>query len=135
MSNQIKINLPKVKAFKLPIKKNGNPEITDIHYDLWTLKITLNFERQDYPTYLIFENVVGFRVLDEGDLLEFWNPEVRIDDWIWEIQEGGWTDLEKCRKGFLSATKSTDTEYFVCGINECLNVITNEHPKIYEPNN
>lgn len=42
-----------------------------------------------------FEVASGFRVLDEGDLLEFWAAEVRVPGWLWRVTGGGWLDLEQ----------------------------------------
>ena len=74
MENIQKLLRPKATEFQTEIV-DSNPEIFNINYDLWTLKITLGFNDIDRPIYAIFKNVIGFRVLDEGNLLEFWTKE------------------------------------------------------------
>ncbi len=107
------------------------PEIIHLNYDVWTLRVTAEFE--DIRVYVDFTNVKGFRVLDEGDLLEFWNPESRIKGWLWEVKSGGWFDLEKIREGFVTGIldgESKPNEYFILGITDCVNVISYNEPKI-----
>jgi hypothetical protein len=68
----------------------GTPAVIQVSFDLWTLRITMQFPGISAPTYVEFENVSGFRVLDEGNLLEFWCPEVRKPGWLWLVEAGGW---------------------------------------------
>jgi len=68
------------------------------------------------------------------DSLEFWNDEIRLNDWFWNIEKGGWTDLERTRKGFVSGLNNETTEYLILGINHCISIIANDKPKISEPN-
>jgi len=116
-------------------KYKGIPEITDLHYDLWTLKITLEFTDLKNPIYLIFKNVGGFRVIDEGNLLEFWDNDDRSNGWLWKITKSGWHDQEKERVGFFTgrANFKDYDEYMIAGINDCLNIITNQEPEFLEP--
>ena len=124
------MNALKVSSHKVELQSKGFPEIVNINYDLWRLTITLNFEEQKEPVYVTFENIVGFRVLDEGDLLEFWDNEKRASGWIWEIEHGGWFELEKSRNGFVSGHSNQNTEYLILGINDCVSVIGNSKPLI-----
>jgi hypothetical protein len=112
----------------------GIPEITDLHYDLWTLKIRLQFIDIIQPVYLTFTNVEGFRVLDEGNLMEFWNNETRANGWLWKVEKGGWHDQEKERDGYFTgkAHLVDYDEYMIVGMNDCLNVITSTEPIIFQ---
>ncbi len=111
----------------------GVPEVTHISYDLWILRITLNFEDIDNPVYVLFEGVCGFRVLDERDLLELWGKDNRADGWFWQIDSGGWFDLEKFRQGFVSGLSDDYTEYLILGINDCVSIIASDVPTIELP--
>lgn len=92
-----------------------------LDYDLETLTVTLrNLETQSL-TSLQISAVEGFRVLDEGDLLEFW-PHCS-GSWLHEITAGGWLDQERLRTGFLSGDRALK-EYLVAGADTCLNVLT-----------
>ena len=128
-----------MKDFNLKVKQivsipfpDEIPEIININYDLWTLKVILKFFTSDTLIYVVFKNVIGFRVLNEGNLLEFWNPEIRVSGWIWEIEEGGWFTLEKLRIDFVEGLHENKLrkEYLVLGINDCVSVITCSSPEI-----
>ncbi len=74
----------------------------------------------------------GVRVLDEGDLNDFWDA-----NWsdagggaIFEIKSGGWLDQEKARPGFIGAYSDWAREFFITGIDDCVNVIAAEPPII-----
>lgn len=125
---------PKVTPVEIAFPSVGHPEIVNINYDLWRLTITLNFSKKDNPVYVTFENIIGFRVLDEGDLLEFWDNDLRLNSWFWNIEKGGWTDLERSRNGFISGLHNDSTEYLILGINDCISIIANDKPKVSEPN-
>jgi len=116
-------------------KYNGIPQLVDLDYDLWTLKIKLVFPDIQNPIYLTFKNVEGFRVLDEGNLMEFWNSETRSDGWLWKVKKGGWHDQEKERDGFFTgkAHLADFDEYMVVGIGKCLSLIGGIEPTITEP--
>lgn len=125
-----KLLKPIVTEFQTEIP-DANPEIYNVTYDLWTLKITLGFDDIKSPIYVIFKNVVGFRVLDEGNLLEFWDKDVRVPGWIWRVESGGWFELEKLRAGFLAQHHGdSHNEYLISGINDCLSVIAESEPII-----
>ena len=121
-----------VEILEIPASRvsEGYPEITDIHYDLWVLRLTLFFAGAKNPTYVHFEAVEGFRVLDEGQLLEFWG-EGRPGSWLCSIQSGGWLSLEQSRQGAPSLSEPTELqEYLVAGINDCVSVIAYEEPSV-----
>ncbi|AWI26830.1 hypothetical protein [Flavobacterium pallidum] len=126
-----KLLVPKAFKFDTGLVTKSNPEIYNVSYDLWTLTITLGFDDVNGPVYVIFKNVIGFRVLDEGDLLEFWNDDVRVPGWIWKIESGGWFELEKLRTGFLTQHhKESHDEFLVSGMNDCVSIIAESEPVI-----
>ena len=125
---------PIAKSLSIAEDFPGLPEITNVSYDLWFLQITLWFENKKPPIYVRFDGIRGFRLLDEGDLLEFWSDN-RPVGWLWEIEKGGWFDLETFRKGFLSSRteKNKIKEYLILGINDCLSVFAYDKPEIFKP--
>lgn len=58
----------KTVPLEMPLTKVAYLE--RLEYDLWTLRLTLSGDAPDVLVYLIFEQIKGFRVLDEGTLLE-----------------------------------------------------------------
>ncbi len=110
--------------------EEGTPEVIDIHYDLWVLRVTVLFAGAKNPTYVNFSAVEGFRVLDEGQLLEFWESAAN-GSWLHRVQNGGWLDLEASRSDALSLER-TDIcqEYLLAGQNDCVSVIAYEAPTV-----
>ena len=113
--------------------KLGIPEVTEVSYDLWVLRVTLTFEKQEQPVYVHFEGVQGIRMLDEGDLQEFWSNGACTNGWLFEIERGGWFDLECTREGFVSKPEIGLREYLVAGVNDCVSVLSYEAPTVHQP--
>jgi hypothetical protein len=131
--NPEKICRPTISTIAESTAFNGVPEVTEIHYDLWILRITLKFEAVEHPIYVSFGGVCGFRVLDEGDLLEFWDPNSRAEGWLWHVKDGGWFALENIREGFVSGAFGGYNEYLVIGIDDCVSIFSTDEPKIEVP--
>jgi len=125
------INTPVVKTVSGAEAIDGIPEVTNLNYDLELLRITLGFQGVRSPIYLTFGGVRGFRMLDEGDLLELWNPDTRAESWLWQVEKGGWFDLESIRNGFVSGATGGYNEFLILGVNECVSVISHDEPTIY----
>lgn len=106
------------------------PELARIEYDAG--KLTIGAFAEGRQIALVqFESVEGFRVLDEGDLLEFWPTcSWSRGKWLWEIHEGGWLELESTRPGFVSEKYKRAAEYLVLGENECVSVISHDRPVV-----
>lgn len=104
-------------------------DIYEVNFDFDGLTVRV-YPEQDGPA-VSFRNPIGFRFLDEGDLLEFWSEEdSEPDGWIFQVQSGGWLELESNRDGFLSSDRKGLKEYFLATVNGCLSVLTFSEPKI-----
>ncbi len=112
---------------------NGAGEIVEIDYDLLELKIILDFHRTPKKVTVVFSNPIGFRVLDEGDLLEFWENYHTGNGWLYKVVSGGWHDLESKRDGYLSKETRNVQEYLVVGENDCVSVLVDnsENPSVF----
>ncbi|BCV46153.1 hypothetical protein I6M54_15885 [Shewanella algae] len=118
------------KLIPIISKDSGvTPELLSVNYDLWTLRLTLTNDNNQ-AIYLDFESVEGFRVLDEGQLLEFWSKE-SPPYWVFEVISGGWLEQEAKRDGapFLEVGGKLK-EYLVAGLNECVSVLAFAEPEI-----
>ena len=97
--------------------------ISRITYEPNQLEVSLEHD-EDVIT-VRFEGVVGFRVLDERDLLEFWPTCSTPNGWFFEILSGGWRAHEEARSAFLAPTMFKSLkEYLVTGVNDCVSVLT-----------
>jgi hypothetical protein len=104
-----------------PLTRAGDPEVIDVSYDLWLLRVTVSMAGDDRRrVYVTFDAPIGFRVLDEGDLCEFWSPDVRTDGWLWEVTSGGWLDLERRRPNFIAGMNDQCREFLVLGCDACV---------------
>lgn len=105
-------------------------EVICINFDIETLTVTVRIDGDKYD--VVFDAPSGYRVLDEGDLLEFWPSCSSFNGWLYQIKSGGWLDQEKQRSGFFSSGNSKLAEYFVIGCNYCVNVLAWEPPDVSE---
>lgn len=120
---------PTLDPLSLEEAPKGTPQVTEIHYDVWTLRITLDFDDWDGVVYLDFESPAGFRVLDEGDLQEMWQGKGDDTHWIHAVKTGGWLAQEAARSGF-GRDKSELQEYLVSGVNDCVSVLAYDEPSV-----
>jgi hypothetical protein len=80
-----------------------------------------------------FHGAEGHRVLDEGDLLEFWPHCSTPNGVIFRIENAGWFEQESQRQGFLKRdTQPQMPEYFVAGENACVSVLSHSPPDLFE---
>ena len=66
-----------------------------LHFDGGTLVIDIQDGGFGYAR-LVFGSPVWFRVLDERHLCDLWPAYSEPNGWLWEVQEGGWLELEGC---------------------------------------
>jgi hypothetical protein len=91
--------------------------------------LNLKLEVGGRPIQLIFDDVRGLRVLDEGDLLEFWDKYHTGNGWLWEVQSGGWFDLERRRSTFVMAASGV-REFLVVTGDFCVSVFSRLPPEL-----
>ena len=100
--------------------------IESLSYDLDLLEIIVVTE-SNKKIKTTFHQPIGFRCLDEGDLLEFWKNPVITNNWLLKIKSSGWYEQESQRNGFLS--KNTEiNEYLVKGQNDCISIFATNTP-------
>ena len=116
------------KVIEPPLSNDETIEIVYIDFDIETLTVTVLIDGDKID--ISFDSPAGYRVLDEGDLLEFWPTCSSFNGWFYEIYSGGWLDQERNREGFASAAKTDSKEYFIIGCNYCINVLAWETPSV-----
>ena len=80
-----------------------------------------------------FLGAEGHRVLDEGDLLEYWPQCSTPNGSIFRIESDGWFEQESQRQGFLKRdTQPQMPEYFITGENACVSVLSHVPPELFE---
>lgn len=119
-----------VIALEDPLSDGESIEIINIDFDVELLTVTVRIDGDKLD--VTFDAPAGFRVLDEGDLLEYWPDCSTPNGWLYEIVGRGWLDQECQRGGFLSGHNSEIKEYFIAGLNYCISVLAWEKPDVQE---
>lgn len=96
-------------------------EVVGVHYDVSSLVVGVRDLDSDAFWQITFPGVEGFRVLDEGDLAEFWGHAPGL---VIEVTAGGWWSQECSRAGFVGQWTKKVREYFVGGQNACVSVLS-----------
>ncbi len=104
--------------------------LSDLRYDTEKLVVTVTSPVDGTAAAVTFAEVIGFRVLDEGDLLEFWPACAADHGWLFKIRQGGWFDQELARPGFVHEKASGLTEYFIASQNACISVLAGAVPRV-----
>lgn len=106
--------------------------LRNLNYDGESLTLDLQADGS-VLIQVTFRRAVGFRALDERDLCEFWPEYPESAGWMFEVEEGGWRELESKRSWFNSpAVIPGLREYFVTDENKCISVLADEPPEIRE---
>ncbi len=77
-----------------------------------------------------FKNPVGIRILEERDLVEFWEKYNEKNGWLYQVVEGGWLDLEKTRGTFSSPSIMPNLKEYLLVDDNCISVLCMEEPEI-----
>jgi hypothetical protein len=124
------MNLPRCTPYE-PSLRYPRKAIRSVHYDGSDLVIEIQGAEFVFAR-ITFDNPIGFRVLDERDLCEFWNTYSEPNGWLYQVHEGGWLELESKRPRFNSPDIIDNVhEYFIVDY-KCINVICTEPPTIID---
>jgi len=118
----------KVVALESSLSDGEFVEIINVEFDGELLAVTVLIDGDKLD--ITFDAPAGFRVLDEGDLLEYWPDCSTTNGWLYEIAGQGWLDQERHRGGFFSGHNSEIKEYFIAGVNYCISVLAWEKPDV-----
>ena len=99
------------------------------------LKIQIETVSEDgFPGVLavLFDNVSGYRFLDEGDLYYYFSSVAFTKPYhIYKVLAGGWVNGEISQPDLLQVSKAMNIqEWFVATNNGCITVLSNCQPKI-----
>lgn len=104
-------------------------DIVDLRYDTRDLTVTITSPAG--LARVLFPMPIGFRVLDEGDITEFWPRYSSDKGWLWEVLGGGWLDLERQRALFLSGRLDL-REFLLTSDGDCISVLVGSPPEIID---
>ena len=95
----------KARVLETAINSFHSPVVAGLNYRIKLNKLIIYYHsdgNEDIDYEIIFENPRGFKLLDEGDMNNYWEDEMMINDWLFEIESGGWLDREDAAGGFIS---------------------------------
>ena len=69
-----------------------------------------------------FRETVGFRVMDERDLREYWPTYSEPTGWLYDVEEGGWMELELKRSLFNPPEVIPGIKEWLFVDEQCVNV-------------
>ncbi|MCC3158226.1 hypothetical protein LJ737_13340 [Hymenobacter sp. 15J16-1T3B] len=124
------------KALQTAIASFNRPVVAGIQYSAKSQRLIIEFRsngNEDVDYEIIFEHTRGFKLLDEGDLLNYWEAlwktKMLPHDALFEIESGGWLDMEDQAGGFSSKFLGF-REFLITGEDDCVLVISNDEPLI-----
>ena len=121
---------PKVLLIESPYKSDRSTIVDEVKLSDNGLDIIV--DSKSWKIKANFDASWGFRVLDEGDLGEFWSECDLTKGWCFEVIEGGWNSLEKTRDHFVTGKLYEPREYLIIGLNDCVSILAHEPPIITE---
>jgi hypothetical protein len=105
--------------------------VRSLWYDGETLTVEIQGEGFAFAR-LVFHRPAGFRVLDERDLCEFWNEYSEPNGWLYEVEEGGWLELEAHRPLFNSPDFHPGLREYLLVDDKCVSVLAVQPPEILD---
>jgi hypothetical protein len=114
------------RGVALAVERLGEEvHLSSLDYGMGMLKLSLVIEGK--RCVVSFDKVMGIRLLDEGDLLEFWAEFSLSNGWLFQLSEGGWLAQESKRSGFMASSHLSPREFLVVTKKECVSVLSGEN--------
>lgn len=118
-----------ISLFEPPVSFNGNWNISEILSSQGVASIQI--EALEKRIVTVFTDVLGLRILDGCDLLEYWPICSAPNGWLFQILDGGWLSQEKqCSRQRRHLFGSDVKEYFVSSLSCCVSVLTKRVPSV-----
>jgi len=126
-----------VKSFGAEYFFEEENNIEEIFYSYSGLRIVIETKKSKFVPVLLevfFRYVNGFRCLDEGDLIAYWESgKFQSLHHVYEIYSGGWSNGEVIESGILSVSSSVQPrEWFIATTNKCITVLSSSEPMLRE---
>lgn len=126
----------KIEPFGNEYRLDQTSDIIEVNYGITGLRLTVIAATTKFTDIYLdvhFEYASGFRFLDEGDLIAYWESEAfSSNHHIYKVLSGGWANGEPLPNGILSARSTFEMpEWFIKTTNGCMNVLGDE-PKVRE---
>lgn len=129
-----------VKPYGKQYRFDQQSDITDLIYTGSGLRITVIAATSMFTNVYLdvhFSNTAGFRLLDEGNLIAYWESGAfGSNHHVYEVLSGGWSNGEPLPEGILSGRELINyREWFIATTNKCITVLSGGEPLIREITN
>lgn len=121
---------PKCKPYS-PSTRYRDKVVRSLRYDGESLILDIQGRGFAFAR-VVFRSPAGFRVLDERDLCEFWITYSEPNGWLYEVEEGGWLELESHRSNFSSPSMLNDLKEWLVVDDMCISVLSVQPPDIVD---
>jgi hypothetical protein len=121
---------PKCKLY-LPATRYKHIEMRSLRYDSEALAIEIQSEGFAFAR-VVFQHPIGFRILDERDLCEFWENYHEKNGWFYEVEQGGWRELESLRSHFCAPSLFPKLQEYLLVGDKCISVFATQLPEIHD---
>jgi len=106
-------------------------DIVEISNSVSGLRVVVAATRDsDRFAEIHFESARAFQVLEEGDLLGYWDPPLTAKYLVYKVEAGGWR--ERVADHFLQSTAPSMPEWLIVTECLCVNVLSACTPHIRE---
>ncbi|PJJ59073.1 hypothetical protein [Hymenobacter chitinivorans] len=120
-----------------PIAQLRNPVVAGLDFRIKPPQLLIYYHSdggKDIDYDIVFDNPRGFKCLDEGDMINYWENPLLVDNWLFEILSGGWLDMEDSAGGFSSKALGF-REFLITGMDDCISVLSQQEPRfVQRPN-
>lgn len=120
----------KASAIQVAHTFQQSVNVAQVRFEWGELVVSLLSAGDRKAATVRFSEASGFRLLDEGDLLEFWPACAKDNGWLFVVHENGWFDLELSRSGFLRDKSLGEAEYFIASENHCVSILSSAPPDV-----
>lgn len=112
-----------------PLPMGKCPDVVSLHYD-GNLTIVIDpGSVGNARIEVFFDQPRGFRCVDEGDL-SYWADPKLVENWFFEITDGGWLRSEHGGQLGISSTTPAMREFLICSSNDCVTVLSPKPPTL-----
>lgn len=124
------MNPPRCRPYP-PAARYRRKVVRAVRYNGQTLEVDIQGEGFAFAR-VVFRDPIGFRVLDERDLCEYWNTYSEPNGWLYEVEQGGWAELESHRALFNSPSFHIRLREWFIVDDKCISVLSADEPEIVD---
>lgn len=114
----------------------ADPVVAGLEYRCKTGELVIYYHSngdENANFQIVFKHPRGFKLLDESDMINYWEvlweEKLLPANGLFEVQSGGWLDMEDNAGGFTSKLLEC-REFLITGADDCVSVLSFNEPEI-----